>query len=206
MILKFSTTDQIVVTGRKGTGKSTYVKALLRPITSFIVFDYHHEHGTFGYPVADLEKIPLLWTKGVHRIIYLPRYRSFEELEELCKIAKALRNLMVIVDECDRVVPKKISLNETQIGDVVHGGRHYGVGLITVTRRFADLHEGFISQSDWIVFFSQHSDGDIQRLEEEVGEVAEAIKDLPEHSFGEYDGRANQVNWFKPLDSRFVVL
>jgi DNA helicase HerA-like ATPase len=197
--LKFTTTDQIVVCGRKGSGKSTLVKELIRKTLSFIIFDYHHEHTALGYPTRDLNAIPLLWTKGAHRIVYLPKYRSLEELERLSAIAKLLRNLVLIVDECDRVIPKKISLNETGIGDLVHGGRHYGVGLITVTRRFADLHEGFISQADFIVFFSQHSAGDLERLQKEMGEEALEITKLPPYCFGEYDARENRISWFKKL-------
>jgi DNA helicase HerA-like ATPase len=193
-----------VVCGRKGSGKSTYVKACLKEIIHFILFDYHLEHQQFGYPVRQLDKLPLLWGRGVRRAIYVPRYRSFEELEEVCKVAKILRNLVLVIDECDRLVEKKSSLNNTNIGDLVHGGRHYGIGLISVTRRFADLHEAFISQADFTVFFSQHSSGDLRRLEDELGEEALKIRRMPQYYFGEFDHKANQINWYKKLDLSFL--
>jgi DNA helicase HerA-like ATPase len=204
--LKFKTTDQIVVCGRKGSGKSTYVKALIRPIDRFVLFDYHGEHTLLGYPIRDISKLPVLWTRGVRRVIYLPRYRSFEELEQVCRVAKILRNLVLIVDECDRLIEKKSSLNDTGIGDLIHGGRHYGVGLISVTRRFADLHEAFISQADFVVFFSQHSKGDLKRLEDELGEDALKIRDMPEYFFGEFDAKANRISWYRKLDLEQVML
>jgi nucleoside-triphosphatase THEP1 len=204
--LRFKTTDQIVVAGRKGTGKSTYVKALIRPIDRFILFDYHWEHTLLGYPIHDISKLPYLWSKGVRRVVYLPHYRSFEELEQVCEVAKQIRNLVLIIDECDRIVEKKANLNKKQIGDLIHSGRHYGVGLITVTRRFADLHEAFLSQADWIVFFSMHSSKDMDRLEKEAGPEALKISELPQYFFGEYDGKANHVTWYRKLDLEQVML
>lgn len=172
----------------------------------YVLFDYHMEHSTFGYPFRDISKLPLLWTKGVQRAVYIPTYRSFEELENLCRIAKVLRNLVLVIDECDRLVEKKMSLNETHIGEIVHGGRHFGVGLITVTRRFADLHEAFISQADFTVFFSQHSSGDINRLKDELGEEALLIRGMPQYSFGEYDHKANRITWYRKLDTSQILL
>ena len=188
-----------MVCGRKGSGKSTYIKLLLKFIECFIVFDYHHEHTNLGFPVYDPKQIAILWTKGVKRLIYLPRYRSLEELEEIARIAKNLRNLVLVVDEMDRLVEKKQSLNKTEIGDLVHGGRHYGVGLISATRRFADLHEAFVSQADWTVFFSQHSSGDMDRLEKELGPEALRIASMPPYYFGEFNHRTNALTWYKKL-------
>lgn len=191
-----------MVCGRKGTGKSTYVKALIKPIDAFVLLDYHMEHLNLGYPVRDLKQVPLLWTKGVKRIIYVPTYHSFQELEELCRLAKLLRNLVLIIDECDRVVQKQEALHGSPFGEIIHAGRHYGVGLISVTRRFADLHEALISQADFTVFFSQHSKGDLKRLEDELGEEALRIEGMPEYYFGEYNARENKIRWFRKLDLR----
>jgi hypothetical protein len=200
--LRLTTTDQIIVCGRKGTGKSTYIKRLLKEITTFILFDYHYEHSTLGYPVTNLSQLAIYWSKGVHRIIYLPHYRSFEEVEELCKYAKIFRNLVLIFDECDRIIKKQQNLHGTSFGEIIHAGRHHGVGLITATRRFADLHEAIVSQSDFIVFFSQHSAGDIERLEKEIGGEAAKIEEMPPYYFGEYSARENKVTWFKKFDLR----
>jgi hypothetical protein len=188
-----------VVCGRKGSGKSTYVKALIGVVDCFILFDYHIEHEALGYPTADLDAIPILWAKGIRKIVYVPTYRSVHEVERICWIAKRLRNLVLVIDECDRLVQKKAELHGTEIGELIHGGRHYGVGLITVTRRFADLHEAFISQADFIVWFNQHSKGDRKRLEDELGEEALKISQMPEYSYGEYAARTNQIQWFKKL-------
>jgi len=204
--MKFRTVDQVVVSGIKRSGKSQYVKNLCYHIPEFIIFDYHHEHGDVGHVTRYPEKIPELWASGVRKIVFYPTYRNEDELEEICEIAKGLRNLVLIVEEADCVLrgdPRHPLRRHFR--DIVHtGSGHYGIGLICVTRRLANLNSDIISQSNWLVFFKQTSKADRKRLEEECGEEASKIQDKPPYHYGEFCGETGTIIFYKPLKQELL--
>jgi len=205
--MKFKTADQVVICGRKRSGKSRYLKHLCYHLPEFILFDYHHEHGDLGHVCRYPERIPELWVSGVRKIVFYPTYRNEDELEEICEIAKGLRNLVLIIEETDCVLggdPRHPLRRHFR--DIVHtGSGHYGIGLICVTRRLANLNSDIISQTNWIVFFKQTSKADLKRLEEECGEEASKIenKTVP-YSFGEFSGETGQITWYRPLKGELL--
>jgi len=204
--MKFKTVDHAVICGRQRSGKSQYLRQLCYRIPDFILFDYRKEHSELGHVTRYPERIPELWASGVRKIVFYPTYRNEDELEEVSEVALGLRNLVIATEETDCILggdprhPLRRNFRE-----VIHGGSgHYGLGLICVTRRLANLNSDIISQTNWIVFFKQTSKADRKRLEEECGEEASKIEDKPPYHYGEYSGETGQITWYRPLKAELL--
>jgi len=204
--MKFKTADQVVICGRKRSGKSKYLKNLCYHIPDFIVYDFHHEHSDLGHVIRYPERIPELWIKGIRKVVFYPTYRTEQELEEISEIAKGLRNLVIVIEETDCVLrgdPRHPLMKHFR--DIVHtGSGHYGIGLICVTRRLANLNSDVISQTNWIVAFAQTSKADLKRLEEECGEEARQIVGKPPYHFFEFSGETGEITFYKPLKEELL--
>ena len=131
-----------------------------------------------GYVTWYPDKIPELWIKRIQRIVFFPTYQNEEELKEICQIGKGIGNSVITTEENDSILGgDPIHPLARQIRDIVHtGSSHYGMGLVCVTRRLANLNRDIISQTNHIIFFRQTSKADLKRLEEECGEEAGEIE------------------------------
>ena len=92
-----------------------------------------------------------------------------------------------------------------QIQDIVHtGSGHYGIGLVCVTPRLANLNRNIVAQTNRITFFKQTSKADLKRLEEECEEEAREIEHKSLYYFVEYSGETSRFTWYRPLKENLL--
>lgn len=207
-MLSIKTNDNITVCGKKKSGKSCWLKWLLRPYPKWILIDRNWEHDKPPYPlVAPIahtpEQITDYWAKGYRKIIFQPLYRTPEELDKVSLIALQIGNLAFIVEECDRFVNRWTGFKDLpRFADIVHtGSNHYGIGLIALTRRIRNFHSDIHSQTDHVIAFYQHNVKDIESLCAEFDEKLSVVANLnpDKHQWAYYNDSTGQVKVYEAV-------
>lgn len=135
------------------------------------------------------------------QVPYLSVFRGVHP-NELARLACEVQDVTLVLDEIDRActdkrwhVDKSLATDVCKDGAwvrrVVHEGRHYRVGLWGSCRRFADVPEDLISQTDVTFLFrvDEHAYYDLKALERRYGPQASQAAPALEHgeflAFGE---------------------
>lgn len=170
--------QQIVVTGHRGAGKSTFIQHLLdMGPPGALVIDTNREHD------------------GYDR--YLPEHRRGEEgkAEINGVVERAVtdndperRPGHVVIEEANRYVPNRGSIPPA-VGEIVDLGRHYetgisdGVTVTYVTRRPSQLDADVMELADYIVAYRTRGRNDKKRLNDEAPGLGDAAADLDDYHF-----------------------
>jgi len=172
-----------LVMGRKGCGKSTYVKSQIREYQGrVIVIDTVGEYSglriTTGEDLDQRLKMPLA------RLRIVP-----EKLEDVLAVfdyAYARGRLCLVVDEfgvwaTPQDVPEPIQR-------ALRLGRHRELDLILVTRRPAEVPRLASAMADFLVIFETHEPVDSDWIRKTAGDaVAEQARTLGKFHYIEYD-------------------
>lgn len=160
--------------GLKGAGKSNWLQWLLskeRYASSSMCYDVCQEHDNLTQ--------------------YIPRYRrgkeGRQELEEVLSrlitdIERDRRPEVVAIEEISRYAPSN-GATSAALMELVDLNRHYGVGLVGVARRPAQVEADLVELADQLVIFNLRGKNDIRRLNQE----REGLGDLIVNEVGEYE-------------------
>ncbi|MBI2445112.1 hypothetical protein HYV43_01855 [Candidatus Micrarchaeota archaeon] len=178
--MRFQGSDNTVVCGMRGSGKSHFLRAVVKATPRFVLWDYMHEHGSLGYVVRTPDQLrPSLQVK--EKIVYQPSSRTQDEFEHVVKQVFDAGNRVLFVDEADQVIPsRKIGFQTKQFIDL---GRHRNVGMFCVTRRLAALDKNPLAQAHHIVVFKTILPTDVDYLREFIGKAADQAPHLDGHRF-----------------------
>jgi hypothetical protein len=106
---------------------------------------------------------------------------------------------MLVVDEADGFFPNRKNLLHAQ-KTLIHLGRHYGLGVIFITRRLANLHTDVISQTSKIFSFRLFSGADANYLEAmQLSEIIAPIWGLEKYHFVFFDSETGQLAQCPPI-------
>lgn len=202
------TSDRIMVVGKSGVGKTKMSKDWLLPHYPRILFyDIKRENDDFEHDIIigtpeELEKKINLYDI----ILYQPEPSEEEkdltdDFNQVCRIVFQNKNRALYVDEAMAVTsPSKIPY---WFKIVITQGRSYNVGEISATQRPKNIHNTLISEAEHLFIFSLNLQGDIDKLEEMIGEdAASEIRNLPEFHFIYYSVRAHKAFLMPPIGSR----
>ena len=176
--------------GRRGTGKSTLTRSVLRHQARVVVWDYLGEHGPLAASVSDpgdLENY-LSWAQSRRfaAVRYVPEVGDVEEFEEFCDVVWGFRNFVVVVEEAAAVC--QAAYVPPSFGRVVRQGRHRGLGLLWTTQRLNEVSRTLTALTDSWAGFATSEPGDLQSLAQRCGrEYAEAVARLPRFEWLGYD-------------------
>lgn len=172
----------IVITGKRHSGKSFFLKNALMPnFPFFILWDYNHEHKFPKVPVTyKLSDIPALFMRH-KRVVYRPLDKSLSNFNSFCRVVYNLSDFMLVIEEAERYATKFHS--PPALKWIVDTGRHRGIGLTVTCRRPVRLHTDIPSNADYIFMFHQHMTVDIDYLAEWVGEEAYMLRDIEQYGF-----------------------
>lgn len=169
--------------GLKGAGKSNWLQWLLskrRYSTSHVCFDVCREHDSLNQ--------------------YLPRHRrgkeGRQELEQvltrlITDVERERRPEVVAIEEISRYAPSNGATSEALM-ELCDLNRHYGVGLVGVARRPAQVESDLVELADQLVIFNLRGKNDIRRLNNERAGLGDMIvNEVGEYEYAVVDGQRN---------------
>ena len=165
------TNSRIVCCGKTGSGKSNYTAWLALQLslkTRVWIYDfkgdYHHFLADKARYTNNVQILPSLKERLV---VYQPRPPQLANLEAYCAIGLNSGHVMMIIEEAD-VFAKTMGAKPmpTDYYNLIHLGRSYNVGCMSVTRRPRRLHTDLLSQCEHIITFFQHDTKDLMALQE----------------------------------------
>jgi ABC-type oligopeptide transport system ATPase subunit len=153
------------VMGGSGSGKSTFIKreiARIKP-KRLIIFDVMHEYGDHGQPVKLCSEMARLAKQASFKLIFQPNSRSIEsQFDFVCRLAFALGDCMLVVEELNRVTEATRSPPAWQ--DCTSRGRHKGLIIYGASQRPAGVDKDFFSNATRVRSGRVNFEADIRTL------------------------------------------
>ena len=185
-----SNAGRIGVWGRSGSGKSTYVKRLIRGRRRLVIFDPLAEYGPElairsvehrrADSLDDVRKaIASDWTG--FRVAYVPPAgKEAQALSALSKLLMAAQKpfkdgrsrmgLTLVVEEMNLSFPVSGGAQKAPgFADICSRGRHYGIEVIGVSQRIAEVATRFRNNCTETVVLAQKGPRDIDAAAAEIG-------------------------------------
>lgn len=140
----------IAVFGRKGSGKTTLIKEIIRPVRRLLVLDKLKEFdaGQVFYNPQDLYNY--VTAAPAFQAIYRPIDRDYG-VDWLAWLALALGDCLLVIDEID-LYCSSAYMSEA-LYSVVHIGRHYNTSLLMASRMPQRIRNDITAQADTIITF-----------------------------------------------------
>lgn len=159
--------------GGKGAGKSTWLQhTLSRPeYRSHLVWDLMREHQTLNRYVPDNrrgDKLQKEFQVSMERLVL--------------EADRSERPELVAVEEASRVAPNAGGVPDA-LAELVDLNRHYGVGLLGVARRPAQVWTDLVELADNIIIYRLTGKNDVRRLNQEMEGLGDAARELDNYEF-----------------------
>lgn len=182
--------DVIMVLGKRGHGKSTWVSRYIKTLRRVLVYDtlveptykeLEHIHDFVEF-VKRLAKNPPYFRIAYHDFGDISMEEDFDRFIRACL---AIENITVVVEEVDLFASSHSMPIPLQ--RLVSIGRHKEISFIAISRRPHAVHPLIRSQTNRMISFKQTEPRDIDYLRELIGEKADQIPKLSKYKFVEWD-------------------
>ena len=177
----------ISVTGQRGCGKTHWVEHYLDNISRFLIYDTLSEYNVKAPRFRDPGKL----------VAHIQKHKNSEFLNAIydplddstfplfCRIALAVGNVHVLIEELDAFCSPYSAPIEFQ--RLIKYGRHYGIRLVGISRRPAEVNRLFTSQTNRFVIFRQLEPRDISYWRGIIGKSADLVPKLEERYYLDID-------------------
>ena len=169
------------VTGRRGSGKTTWIKNHVARLSRVLVWDWR---GEYSFPPISTPKILEMFRSQTFQFTYRPDYTAdlpeqFNVLAYCILHMQAAQNFTLIVDEAYMVCPQN---SEGELGKMIRLTRPKNINLIVSSQRPCLVPGVFRSESDQFIIFHLHNPADVYLIRSIFGEhAAEKVSHL--HKF-----------------------
>ena len=177
--------EVVCVCGVRGQGKSTWVRDFLSPVVRVFAWDPLDDYSeTLGGPrITAPELAEMSLTHGVQRISIAPP-DDFSQLDAhfsiFCDAVARTGNCCCVVEETSLVAsPSSVPDGLKKLLAV---GRHYGISMVLVAQRFAQMPRLATGMASRIVAFRQTEPSDVADLEKRLGAGAPDPRTLKKFS------------------------
>ena len=185
------------VYGRRGMGKSTRVKEMIRSRGRVIVFDPMAEYEREGFKRVEWKDLPRAIVPMRFRVCYVPkRGHAAAALDQLCKHllerwegwAGGVAHTTLVIEEMSLSFPsEKLPADMWGMSAMCEQGRHAGVDVIGTTQRPARVSTIFRGNCEQSFIFSLADWNDVSAVAGMIGpEWKGKIRELPAHHYLHY--------------------
>lgn len=148
----FNQNDSIVILGRRGSGKTSIAKFLIK-----ILSDPEYN---FRFTILDIVGNLQEFEGAPNVQYYLIDPNDRDGVDMVVDMALKEGNQMVVLDEADRFR----HYDTSKLSELVNIGRNFNVGYMTTARRTANIPKDYIVNSNWVVIFKHTWPEDIDRI------------------------------------------
>lgn len=176
--------EVVIITGKTGYGKSTWLQQYAKRFSRIWAFDpfakfpcnYLNEEGILN--AAGVIDANTKFSLGSHNI---------DDLDLIGACSYLTGNNALVLEECGFIFNKGERLPDW-LKDIVFLGRHMEVSLIVTAQRAAYIPIDLRSQANRVISFWQTELTDVDWLEQYYGERLGEIENLPIYTCLDYDG------------------
>lgn len=192
-------TDIVIVIGKRGGGKTTLTKHVLREQfkdRSYVVLDVMKQYGGDGFIVDNSPDLKLAMQHHEPKIIFQPPMVSFDLLELVCAYIREYENYFLVLEEANRYQSShKIGKYHS---DLLDRGRHWNSGALEITRRTNLLNPLVLSQGTHYFIFKIFLPVDLDYLAGFLPpQIIEQIRFLELHECLYYNSDTEETRKFK---------
>ncbi len=185
------------IIGKKNTGKTTLAnRFIINRTKPCIIVDPADQFKEYKLFLSPQELLRYMVDNGF--TISKPLRVAFSEqaeFDQLCKICLAHKNILLVVDEVDMF--DSPTSQSRYFKKIIHLGRHYGLDLITTSRRPASISRDLTSQTDTFYLFKVTEETDLIYFKKRNSELAQIVRELKPYYHIKYDDDA--INIIPPL-------
>lgn len=192
--------EVIFVSGQRGSGKTYWVRDFIRGLPRYILYDALSEYeGPSRF--TDIEGLLEFCKANRNAGFFEAIFDPLDPTDELtfhffCRIAGEIKNLYVVIEEIDlHATPYN---NPAELQKLIKYGRHYGINVIGVSRRPAEVSRLFTSQATRFVLFKQIEPRDITYFRAIIGPQADQLPDLPQFCHLNFDFSEGPPSFCEP--------
>lgn len=186
----------IFVSGQRGGGKSYWVKKLARSLPRCVILDPLGEYKADQYFTDIHEFVNFLQRDLLKPRLYTVSFNPVdigEDLDYFCRAILARGDIYLILEELDQLSTPYATPPE--LAKLIKYGRHYGIQIVGVSRRPAEVSRLFTSQATRFICFGQVEPNDIKYWRSIIGSAADQLPSMPDYCYLDID--FNQ----KPIDT-----
>lgn len=170
-----------VIFGARGYGKSTRAREIVRGKKRLIVVDTLGEHGAGRKKIKTPSEL-VAAVKADSFNLALQFDDAHFGFDWACRVARAVRNATLMVDEVDNYVTAGGA--PPPFDWLVRYGRHNGVELVCIARRPPDVWRNLTANADYIYAFYTIEPNDVRYFEKYIGQSsARGLRDLKPYNY-----------------------
>lgn len=185
-----------VIVGLQGSGKTVLAKSIIEQYhkqgVSTLVIDYQHEYdgkGHTAYRVTDRVN-PTQEVDTVLRHMIIDPYHG--------RVPRRQRYGHLVCDEAPRYFPNRTPL-PTSMAEINDVGRHIGVAVTCIARRFSQVNTDLVELAHEIYLFRQSGVNDLKRCNDMSAGLANIVGHLPPHHYAVLDMTTGDVTVKRPV-------
>ena len=190
----------VCVFGKRGSGKTTRARELIRGARRVVVWDPVACCGVLGFPVVTQpgQLRDVLAAAGKHgpvAVVYQPRGGDIiSHWEHVGVMCVAAQNLILMADEVDMICGPGTSKNAASpywkqhqrtpaLETIVQFGRHSHIAFIAIARAPQDVWRRLTGQSLRILCFRMNETLELEALRSRLGSQTETLPNLREFQY-----------------------
>lgn len=189
-----------VIVGLQGSGKTVLAKSFIARYKkrgiSTLVIDYGNEYDGKGFTAFRLSKDrsnPAIEIDAAVRTLIIEPYRA--------GVPRSKRYGHLVLDEAPRYLPNRQPLPPA-IGEINDVGRHIGIAMTTIARRFSQVNTDLVELAHEIYLFRQSGVNDLRRCDDMRAGLANIVGSLAPHHYAVLDMTTGDIAVRRPVNYR----
>lgn len=184
------------VVGRKGAGKSTYIRSHLGVCPRVFLFDVMAEYDSIPNRLETISGVERFfqWAKDrdTWACRFVPGGDLEEAIEQICPLVYRQGSCLFVCEEIALYTrPGSVT---AEFGKLIRTGRHKEISVVWATQRPAECAKSITALTDLWILFSITEPRDLDAIADRCGaEIANRVSALGQHEFIIWDVMAREL-------------